>query len=145
MKDLKDLRMYFLEQKYQNNFELVGGNFVTHMFDTLDDIYGALGTYSLKVAVIGTAFQHTDGKRYLEAQWAGIYVKDFYDFNNNGAWDQPLGYWTDEGILRRADSAISTIAGQKIYFKKHKKSLLILKVILLNLVSMHMDIKIKMI
>jgi len=107
-----------LEQKYQNNFELVGGNFVTHMFDTLDDIYGALGTYSLKVAVIGTAFQHTDGKRYLEAQWAGIYVKDFYDFNNNGAWDQPLGYWTDEGILRRADSAISTIAGQKIYFKK---------------------------
>lgn len=64
-----------LEQKYQNNFELVGGNFVTHMFDTLDDIYGALGTYSFKVAVIGTAFQHTDGKRYLKHSGQGYTSK----------------------------------------------------------------------
>lgn len=36
----------------KNNFEVVGGNFVTHIFDTLADINGSVGTYSLKVAVI---------------------------------------------------------------------------------------------
>lgn len=110
-----------LEQKYQNNFQSVGGNFVSHMFDTLDDVYGALGTYSLKVAVIGRAYQYPNGKRYLEAQWAGIYVKDFYDFNNDGRWDQPLGLWTEAGILTRSQSGMSVINGMNVYTGKRIK------------------------
>lgn len=99
-----------LEQKYQNNFLAVGDNLAPHVVvDTLDDVYGSLGTYNLKVAVIGTASRGIDNKVYFEPSHAGVYVKDFYDFNNDGAWDQPLGLWTEDGILTRGQSVRSVL------------------------------------
>lgn len=97
-----------LEQYYQNNYLAVGDNAAIHVVvDTLDDVYGSLGTYNLKVAVIGTASRRYDKKVYFEPSYAGVYVKDFYDFNNDGAWDQPLGIWTEDGILTRGQSVRS--------------------------------------
>lgn len=107
-----------LEQYYQNNFLAVGDNFIKQVaIDTLDDIYGSLGTYSLKSAVIGMAFCQ-NGKRYLEAQWVGIYVKDFYDFNNNSGWDQPLGLWHEKGIITRSNIVQNVVNGYSVFSGK---------------------------
>ena len=115
-----------LEQYYQNNFVTVGGNALNHVFsDTLDDIYGSLGTYNLKCAVLGRAYEYDAGKRYLEAQWVGVYVKDFYDFNNNNGYDQVLGLWSDNGIVNRKSATMAVIQDMNIYTGKtpHKVSL----------------------
>lgn len=107
-----------LEQYYQNNYLSVGSNAASHMiFDTLDDIYGALGTYALKCAIFGTAY-FSEGKRYLNAEWTGVYVKDFYDFNNDSSWDQPLGLWTEAGIVTKSRTGISIINGMRVYTGK---------------------------
>ncbi|MBK0095914.1 hypothetical protein IBT49_07990 [Erwinia sp. S63] len=97
-----------LEQNYQNNYLGVGDNFTLHlMWDTLDDVFGSLGTFSLKVGVIGTAYSDSSKNVFFEPSYAGVYVKDFYDFNNDNGWDQPLGVWTEDGILTRGQSVIS--------------------------------------
>jgi len=110
-----------VDQYYQNNYLAVGDNGFTHFFDTLDDVYGSLGTYTLKSAVIGTAFRADDNKTYIDTSYVGVYVKDFYDFNNDKR-DQPLGVWTEDGILVRSEAAISKVADNTIYkggkFKK---------------------------
>ena len=77
------------------------------MWDTLDDVFGSLGTFSLKVGVIGTAYSDSSKNVFFEPSYAGVYVKDFYDFNNDNGWDQPLGVWTEDGILTRGQSVIS--------------------------------------
>lgn len=105
-----------LEQSYQNNYITVSGNATTHvLFDTMDDVYGSLGTYVLKVAVTGNALKGLDGRRYVTAEYAGVYVKDFYDFTNDGSWDQPLGMWTPDGILIRSGSAMALVGGMNVY------------------------------
>lgn len=110
-----DMSAREVEQYYQNNYIAVADNILTHvLFDTLDDVYGALGTYSLKSTVIGTAFRGTDNKIYLQSDYVGVYVKDYYDFNNNRL-DQSLGFWTEDGILVRSESLMSKVRGNTIY------------------------------
>ncbi|MBD8108959.1 DUF6402 family protein [Erwinia persicina] len=109
-----------LEQYYQNNYLAVGDNAVTHvLFDTIDDVFGSLGTYNMKCAVIGTAFRDSDGKVYIESEYVGVYVKDFYDFNNDDGSDQRLGFWTKDSILTRGGSAAAAINGMNVYSSKN--------------------------
>lgn len=65
--------------------------------------------------MIGTAFRDTDNKTYLKSSYVGVYVKDFYDFNHKGKSDQPLGVWTEDGILIRSEVAISIVGNNTIY------------------------------
>ena len=110
-----------LEQYYQNNYLAVGDNAVVHVIvDTLDDIFGALGTYNLKVAVVGTAFRGTNKDVFFEPSYAGVYVKDFYDFNNDGGYDQHLGLWCEEGILTRGQSAYAKFFNMGVTHLKNK-------------------------
>lgn len=112
-----------LEQYYQNNFLAVGSNAALHVIvDTMDDVFGSLGTYNLKVAVIGTAYRHVDNKVYFEPSHAGVYVKDFYDFNNDSTYDQFLGYWCEDGILTRVQTGYSFMNKNTIHINnKHMK------------------------
>jgi len=104
-----------VEQYYQNNYLAVGDNALIHvLFDTLDDVYGALGTFNLKSAVVGTAFRGTDNKTYIKSDYVGIYVKDYYDFNNSDS-DQRLGFWTENGVLLRSESVIAKMGDSTIY------------------------------
>lgn len=54
--------------------------------DSLDDMYGALGSATLKVEVVGEAFHEksffTRKSRHLfRVQYIGLYIRDHYDFN----------------------------------------------------------------
>jgi len=109
-----------LDQLYQNNYISVGNNASSYLFDTLDDSYGSLGTYTLKSAVIGTAYREVSGNVYLECDYIGFYIKDFYDFNNDRI-DQPLGLWTENGILTRSDLPLVILGNNTIYKGKQLK------------------------
>ena len=86
--------------------ESVGG-----LLDPLDDLYAALGRFTLRVVVAGsvvaaqvplpsmtrrprpstTVPQHT-----VQIEQVGFYIFDSYDFNG----DQPLGFWNTSGVSR---------------------------------------------
>lgn len=66
-------------------FAVVGG-----MLDPLDDLYGALGKFTYRVAVQGTAVAVDKKPQHsVRIESIGIYIRDTYDFNG----DQPLGFW----------------------------------------------------
>lgn len=98
-----------MEQYYQNNFIPVGAS-STRLFDTLDDIFGSLGGFNLKIGIFGTAFRDIDNKVYLDVKYAGVYAKDTFDFINETGQDQYLGTWTQDGILTRAKTALAYVS-----------------------------------
>jgi hypothetical protein len=66
-------------------FAVVGG-----AMDPLDDMYGALGKFTYRVAVQGTAVPvDKKAQHSVRIESIGIYIRDTYDFNG----DQPLGFW----------------------------------------------------
>lgn len=68
--------------------------------DTLDDVYGALGSFIIKIAFTDLAVTRvTDGFMRLEIKELGLYVRDTYEFMNDGD-DQPLGYWGEKGVIK---------------------------------------------
>ena len=59
--------------------------------DTLDDVYCALGAFIIKIAFTElNVTKDTDGFMRLEIKELGLYVRDTYEFMNDGG-DQPLG------------------------------------------------------
>ena len=89
-----------LEQTCQSNFEPFGDT-----FDTMDDLFGGLGSATLKVALIGEARRNPPtGKLALQVTDAGFYIRDTYDFNDF----QYLGTWTKNGVLSKAEMVINT-------------------------------------
>jgi len=67
---------------------------------TLDDAYGALGSATMKVAVIGQAsIDPLDGRASFHIEAAGTYIRDFYDFNGN----QFLGLWTADRVINKKE------------------------------------------
>ena len=72
-----------LEQYCQINFASLG----TKLKDTIDDMFGALGVASVKVAVVGEAKRSSEGKCEFHVSHRGFYIRDHYDFNGS----QPLG------------------------------------------------------
>lgn len=83
-----------LEQTCQANYRPFGGK-----FDTMDDLCGALGKATLKVALIGEALRDVRTKKLsLQVTHAGFYIRDTYDFSGF----QYLGVWSKSGVLSKA-------------------------------------------
>lgn len=84
--------------------------------DVLDDLYGALGKATLKVAVAGNAFSENDPitrqpRCYFRASQLGFYIRDHYDFNG----PQYLGTWADDRVLTKAETVFTlSLHGQLI-------------------------------
>ncbi len=85
-------------------------------WDALDDMYGALGSATLKVGVVGKAFaeEHPATRQihsYFRIEQIGFYIRDHYDFNGM----QYLGTWTENRVLTKAEIAFTMTAhGQVI-------------------------------
>lgn len=89
-----------LEWTCQTNFAQLGG-----FNDTIDEFYGAIGKASFKVAVVGTAT--VVGKQNVfNVDKVGVYLRDTYDFTDDGFISQPLGIWSKKRILTKAESGI---------------------------------------
>ncbi|MGN2388023.1 DUF6402 family protein [Pseudomonas viridiflava] len=87
----------------QVNFTEFGG-----AWDALDDMYGALGTATLKVGVVGEVFtkEHPitqQAQHYFRVEHLAFYIRDHYDFNGF----QYLGTWTEDRVLTKAETVIA--------------------------------------
>ena len=90
-----------LERTCQSNYENFGSK-----LDTLDDLYGALGMATLKVALIGEAIRdERTGRLALRVTHAGFYIRDTYDF----AGAQYLGTWTKSGVLSKSQVLMNAV------------------------------------
>lgn len=71
-----------------------------NMSDPLDDLYGAIGIGTMKIAVTGLATKLGNGRTRIEVDEYGVYLRDTYDFNDGKSdWiSQPLGYWGWSGV-----------------------------------------------
>lgn len=73
--------------------------------DTVDGWYGAMGNSTLKVCVKG--FTSTiKGRECFHVEMIGFYLKDTYDFVDENAMSEPLGIWSKNRILSKAESAV---------------------------------------
>ncbi len=84
------------------NTRTVGTNFSDKLSDPLDDMYCALGAFSIHVAGQDTVTpldpKDKTGTHLVKIDKLGFYIRDTYDYNE----DQPLGYWTEEGVTKTA-------------------------------------------
>lgn len=85
------------EDTCQINFTNVGS-----LVDRLDDLYGAIGKGTLKLAVSGKTINH-NGRDIFHVEYTGIYLRDTYDFSGD---DEPLGIWSKQRILDKFETAI---------------------------------------
>ena len=88
-----------LDATAQVNLFSIGG-----LFDTINDWYGAIGNANLKVVINGET-SVKDGRTVFLVKAVGVYIKDTYDFVN-GSYDEPLGVWSKNGVLTKAETAI---------------------------------------
>ncbi|WP_349572227.1 DUF6402 family protein [Azotobacter salinestris] len=89
-----------LEETSQFNWLAIGASTWEKAIDELDDIYGALGSFIIKVAATKICTMANDhGYAAIKIEEIGLYVRDTYDFLNAGD-DQLLGYWSKYGVLR---------------------------------------------
>ncbi|WP_336998681.1 DUF6402 family protein [Leclercia sp. M50] len=89
-----------LDKTSQFNFIKIGSTLWEKATDTLDDVYGALGSFIIKIAFTDlNVTRDTDGFMRLEIKELGLYVRDTYEFMNDGD-DQPLGYWGENGVIK---------------------------------------------
>lgn len=90
-----------LDQESQLNALKFGGE-----WDTLNDYFGALFKATLKVAVVGKAYQSLlHNKDIFEIEKLGFYIRDTYDFNAGWLDDafMGLGVWDKKRVLSKAD------------------------------------------
>jgi hypothetical protein len=78
-------------------------------WDTLDDMYGALGSATLKIGAVGKAFRTSDpltgcSKDFFHVEHLGLYIRDNYDFNGL----QYLGSWTKDRVLTKSETVLTT-------------------------------------
>ncbi|EEE2004595.1 hypothetical protein CI266_005044 [Salmonella enterica subsp. enterica serovar Kotte] len=74
-------------------------------FDTVNDWYGAMGNANLKVCVRGKTEARGECVFFL-VEKLGIYLKDTYDFLDQGSTSEPLGIWSRERILNKEETAV---------------------------------------
>ncbi len=89
-----------LDEASQFNFILIGTGIINQALDALDDVYGTLGGFSIKIAatkIRTISEQHSTSTIFIEE--IGLYIRDAYDFLNDDDDDQLLGYWGDGGAL----------------------------------------------
>jgi hypothetical protein len=96
-----DLPAIELDYKTQFNRVDVGATLWEKAVDPLDDVYFALGSFSIKLAA--TQIQtHSDlnGFPAIQISEVAMYVRDTYDFLNEEDEDQLLGYWNKAGVIK---------------------------------------------
>lgn len=111
-----------LDKTCQVNVREVG----QYIGDPLDEFYGAMGRAILKLAVSGEVSYTPQGKYQILIDQLGFYLRDSYDFNDDGAWiSQPLGYWGPLGVSMtpqvRWDIPIDPYSISDSQYDVHKK------------------------
>jgi hypothetical protein len=89
-----------LDQLCQTNFQSFGS-----LTDTIDEFYGAIGKASFKVAVVGKVATIEKDKFVFNVEKLGVYLRDTYEFNDEGLISQPLGVWSKTRCLSKAETA----------------------------------------
>lgn len=89
-----------LDEASQINRLIIGVGYWAQATDELDDVYGALGGFAIKIAATKFSTIHTPGLcSKIRIAEIGLYVRDTYDFLNTQD-DQLLGYWGLKGVIR---------------------------------------------
>lgn len=73
--------------------------------DTINDWYGAMGNSNLKVCIRGMT-QTRQEKTFFIVDKLGFYLKDTYDFVDEGNSSEPLGVWSKDRILNKEETGI---------------------------------------
>ena len=73
--------------------------------DTINDWYGAMGDSNLKVCIRGMT-QTRQEKTFFIVDKLGFYLKDTYDFVDEGNSSEPLGVWSKDRILNKEETGI---------------------------------------
>ncbi|WP_199031685.1 DUF6402 family protein [Ralstonia sp. ASV6] len=93
--------------------------------DTLDDMYGALGVAVCYAAVVGYTGQSASGRDIFVVDQLGCYIRDTYDFNDGGFTPEPLGVWSRDRCLTKAETveyfALLSGAGRDSLFAQHSE------------------------
>ncbi len=89
-----------LDEASQFNFITIGSSLWKKATDKLDDVYGALGSFSIKIAATRFSTYIDQGYSCLLISEIGLYVRDTFDFINIGSDDQQLGYWSKEDVRK---------------------------------------------
>lgn len=89
-----------LEGLCQTNFVPLGS-----LSDTIDEFYGAIGKGLMKVAVVGKVAIGTNKRHVFVVDKLGVYLRDTYDFNDDGVLSQPLGVWSKDRCLSKTEMA----------------------------------------
>jgi hypothetical protein len=98
--DFSGLSAIQLEEISQFNLIRIGASTWEKATDDLDDVYGALGSFIIKMAATKFRTISIDqGYPAIQILEIGLYVRDTYDFLNTGP-DQLLGYWSKRGVIR---------------------------------------------
>lgn len=91
------------------NSRAVASNNWEKLTDPLDDMYCALGAFTLHLAAAGTVVPVSDKKagvtHKININKLGFYIRDNYDFNS----DQPLGLWDHDGPSRIPSTRLALV------------------------------------
>lgn len=90
-----NLSVVELDANHSVNFRPFGS-----MMDTMNDLYGAIGTGTYKAAVVGYV-----EKDEFFIEGLAFYMRDTYDFNDNPGFNPPLGIWSRDRVLSKAESS----------------------------------------
>ena len=88
-----------LEDTAQVNMTLIGSK-----IDTVNEWYGAVGNANLKVCVRGVV-ETRDEEAFFNVESVGYYLKDAYDFIDDG-YPEPLGVWSKDRVLSKAELSL---------------------------------------
>jgi hypothetical protein len=94
------MRAHQLDPISQVNYKKFGAK-----LDTLDDMYGAIGKAVYKIAVVGRSKRTPTGADVFEIDKLGIYIRDTFDFTEGDGVPEPLGVWSKDRCLSKAETA----------------------------------------
>jgi hypothetical protein len=110
-----DLPAIELDRTTQFNRVDVGTTIWEKAFDDLDDVYFALGAFSIKLAATQLrTYADLNGYPAIEISEVGMYLRDTYDFLNKKGQDQLLGYWNKTGVIK-PDPVEYAVEPKRIY------------------------------
>lgn len=89
-----------LDATAQVNFKSIGSK-----LDTINAWYGAMGNSTLKICVRGNT-KKIEGRDAFTVDALGFYLKDTYDFVDEGIKPEPLGIWSKNRILDKTESSL---------------------------------------
>jgi len=115
--DFSDRSAIELDELSQFNLRPVSTSKWDQATDELDDVYGALGGFAIKLAATKiTTVAQKGAQSTIFIDEIGMYLRDTYDFNNKGG-DQFLGYWNYDGVLySRVATGTGVVASAKTIY-----------------------------